>query len=363
MAAGVAHNFNNLLTVVMGNAELISMRDDLPENIREDTDRIRDSARSCASIVRRIQNFGRPIDLDARESLDLNEVISEIIDITQPCWKTEPEREGRSISLDTDLETLPPLVSQGTAWDEILSNLIFNAVDAMPEGGNITISTRQVDADVEVRVADTGTGMDAETRRRVFEPFFTTKDAEHGTGLGLSTVWGLMQGLGGSVRIENRPGAGTTFILTVPAPPLAPHSDEESGAAVNLSSLNILIVDDDTAVLDLLSSFLPEHQISVAAGGAEALLLLHAQSFEVVISDWAMPDVTGLDVAEKVKEQSPETVFIIMTGWDYEDTAVERSRHVDLILPKPFDRERVNFVLNEAVVIRLDWAGKLAADS
>ena len=360
LAAGVAHNFNNLLTVVMGNAELIGMRDDIPENIRKDTDRIRDSARSCASIVRRIQNFGRPIDLEARESLDLNQIITDTIDITRPRWKTDPEREGRSIRFDLHLGQLPPVITQGAAWEEILSNLIFNAVDAMPEGGNITISTRKVGTDVEVRVADTGVGMDAETKRRLFEPFFTTKDPEHGTGLGLSTVWGLIRGLGGLVEIESEPAIGSTFILRVPAPQLALPGDEETAAATILSQKKILIIDDDTAVLDLLASFLPEHDVATAAGGSEGLELLEKETFEMVITDWVMPDVTGLDVAAKVKEGQSETVLIIMTGWDYEGTAVEQSPQVDLILAKPFDREKVNLVLNEAAVMRLDWAGELA---
>ncbi|MDP7448055.1 MAG: histidine kinase dimerization/phospho-acceptor domain-containing protein, partial [Candidatus Latescibacteria bacterium] len=168
MAAGVAHNFNNLLTVVVGNAELISLHEDVPEPIRQDTLRILESARRCSAIVRRIQTFGRPIDMADVDHVDLCQVVTDIVDITSPKWRTEPQLSGRHVEVELDLQPVPPILSQGSAWEEILSNLIFNAVDAMPEGGTISLSTR-LDGDgdtASIRVADTGTGMDEETHLR-----------------------------------------------------------------------------------------------------------------------------------------------------------------------------------------------------
>jgi len=175
MAAGVAHNFNNLLTVILMNAELLALREDVSTSVREEAERIVESARSCSAIVRRIQTFGRPTDPDRTDQVDLSKVVVEIIDMTIPKWKTEPERQGRSIHVETDLADIPPIETPGSAWQEILSNLIFNAVDAMPEGGTISVSTRYDSGQVQLTVSDTGIGMDEETRRRVFEPFFTTK--------------------------------------------------------------------------------------------------------------------------------------------------------------------------------------------
>jgi PAS domain S-box-containing protein len=153
MAAGVAHNFNNLLTVVLGNAELINMHEDLPPALKADTERILESAQRCSAIVRRIQTFGRPIDTEQRGRVDL----------TSPKWKSGPARAGHPVSIDTDLGDVPTIESQGAAWEDILSNLIFNAVDAMPSGGTIAISTRHAGGEIVLAVADEGIGMDEET--------------------------------------------------------------------------------------------------------------------------------------------------------------------------------------------------------
>ena len=216
MAAGVAHNFNNLLTGVMGYAELMKLRDDVPEPVLANAGKIVESARRCSAIVKRIQTFGRPSDPTQLDQVDLNQAVRDTIDITYAKWKTQAEREGKIIQIDTDLHDVSPVLSAGSAWEEILSNLIFNVVDAMPEGGRLTLSTRMQDDEVVLSVEDTGTGMDEETRRRVFEPFYTTKAPDKGTGLGLSTVWGIIQNQGGRVDIDSELGRGTTFHIRVP---------------------------------------------------------------------------------------------------------------------------------------------------
>ncbi|MSR84680.1 MAG: PAS domain S-box protein [Candidatus Latescibacteria bacterium] len=184
MAAGVAHNFNNLLTVVLGHAELSALRQDLPETVRQDLRRISEAARRCAAIVRRIQTFGRPIDLSKKAPVDLHQVVRDTVDITRPRWKSEPERQGRAVRIELQLEPVPPIASQGSAWEEILSNLIFNAVDAMPQGGLIAIGATADGGELVLRVTDTGVGMDEETQRRVFEPFFTTRGRSRAPGWG-----------------------------------------------------------------------------------------------------------------------------------------------------------------------------------
>ena len=252
MAAGVAHNFNNLLTIVLGNAELIGMLEELPEKIREDTARIVDSARRCSAIVRRIQTFGRPVDLAATEKLNLSQVIRDTVEITRPKWQSEAGREGSVIEIDLNLEMAKPLEGLASAWEEILSNLIFNAVDAMPDGGTITIGACLRDDEVEVTVADTGNGMDEKTRARVFEPFFSTK-GDRGTGLGLSTVWGMIQRMGGRVDIDSHPGEGTTFLLQVPVADASGPSEPTLSPPETGQGLEILVVDDEPHVLEILN--------------------------------------------------------------------------------------------------------------
>ena len=350
MAAGVAHNFNNLLTIVLGNAELIGMREELPEEIREDTARILDSARRCSAIVRRIQTFGRPVDLAATERVNLAQVIRDTVEITQPKWKSEAGREGRVIELDLNLELAKPLDGLASVWEEILSNLIFNAVDAMPHGGTITIGARLKDDEVEVTVADTGSGMDEKTQARVFEPFFSTK-GDRGTGLGLSTVWGMIQRMGGRVEIDSRPGEGTTFLLRVPASDASAHADAAFLPSETEWKLEILVVDDEAHVLEILTPMLAGNEVTTAQNGRDALERLGEREFDLVMCDWIMGDISGLEVAETVKRRRRQTVVVLMTGWELKDTAADRHPAIDLVLPKPFDREEVEQVLAAAIVL------------
>ena len=352
MAAGVAHNFNNLLTVVLGNAELISMREDFPEHIRTDMELILESARRCSGIVRRIQTFGRPIDIEETSQVNINQLLREVVDITRPKWKTVPKLAGSSVRIAFDLQDDIPLIeSQGAAWEEIVSNLIFNAVDALPDGGLITLSSRHDGGDVTLAVADNGTGMDEETRRRVFEPFFTTKDPERGTGLGLSSVWGLVQTLGGNIAVETTLGEGTTFSVSVPS---ALKVEQEAAApdVEATSGLDVLIVDDEVRVLELLPPLLTRHRVEAVNSGLEGLERARSQRYDVVISDWVMAEASGLEIAEAVKQVAPDSVVILMTGWQFKREEVDPHSRVDLLLAKPFEREDVERVMRDAALLR-----------
>ncbi|MDA0337520.1 MAG: ATP-binding protein [bacterium] len=351
MAAGVAHNFNNLLTVVVGSAELISLHEDVPEPIRQDTQRILESARRCSAIVRRIQTFGRPIDMADLNQIDLCQVARDIVDITSPKWRTGPELAGHTVRVVFDLEPVPPILSQGSAWEEILSNLIFNAVDAMPEGGTITLSTRHEPDTVTFRVTDTGTGMNEETRRRIFEPFFSTKQETAGTGLGLSTVWGLVSTLGGTVTVDSTQGVGTTFTMQMPvAATVNPVDKRTASAAASAGRLRILVVDDEPRILELLPPILAGHTVDTAAHGGEGLRRLAEAEYDIVLSDWVMAEASGLEVAAEARSRNPNTVTVLMTGWDPGGGA-RQQQAVDLRLAKPFEREDVERVLHEAVAL------------
>jgi signal transduction histidine kinase/ActR/RegA family two-component response regulator len=342
MAAGVAHNFNNLLTVVVGNAELINLHDDIPEGIRQETRGILESARRCSAIVRRIQTFGRPIDLEVREQVDLAELSRDVIELTRPKWKTEPERDGRRIRVDTNLVAVPAILTQGSAWEEILSNLIFNAVDAMPDGGLITLSTEVVGSELMVEVRDTGTGMDTATRQRIFDPFYTTKGKQAGTGLGLSTVWSLVQHLGGRVEVDTELGQGTAFQLFAPLDVAVEQaSTEHVAVSAPSAGLDILVVDDEPQVLELVPPLLEGHHIVIARGGSLGLEIAANQAFDVVLSDWVMDEASGLEIAAAARQQHAAAVIVLMTGWAFDAEQVEGGHLVDLVLAKPFERDTV----------------------
>lgn len=349
MAAGVAHNFNNLLTGILGNAQLLATADDVADGVRERAGRIAEAARGCASVVRRIQSFGRPAADVGTESVDLPELIESLIDITRPKWKTEPEREGRDIRLELDIADVPPFEGVRTPWEEILSNLVFNAVDAMPDGGTLRVACRVQGRTIVLSVSDTGSGIDERLQRRIFEPFFTTKDASVGTGLGLSTVWGLVNGLGGTIDVDSAPGRGTTFTVAVPLPSAGRVRERESRSAEGEASLRILVVDDEPGVLGVISQMLGDHRVETVETAAAALERFGDDAFDVVISDWSMPGSSGLELAAELRQRDPGVVFVLMTGWTTHETLVDDSEDVDLLLSKPMGLDDMRRVVSRAV--------------
>ena len=351
MAAGVAHNFNNLLGGVIGYAQLMESRPRTPEEYQRFARKIVESAEQCAAVVKRIQTFGRPIDTQRRESVDLRRVVRETMDLTQPKWKAGPEREGRTVRVELDLAEVPPISSTGAAWEEILSNLVFNAVDAMPAGGTLTIATSREGDDGVLAVSDTGIGMDAETQRRIFEPFFTTKGPELGTGLGLSTVWGLVQSQSGRIEVRSTPGRGTAFTIRVPLAraPSAPADERRLEAS---AALRILVIDDEPATRDVLPQMLAGHIVETAVGGAEGLERFRERPHDLVICDWSMPGLSGLEVAAEVKRRSAATVVVLMTGWEVRGTPAATDPHVDLLLAKPIVMRELDRIVAEAALLR-----------
>lgn len=340
MAAGVAHNFNNLLTGVLGYAEIIKMRDDVPEPIAGSLERITDSAKRCAAVIRRIQGFGRPLEASARHPVALDDVIRETIEITRPRWKTAPEREGRVVTVNADLGGVGLVDGNEAVWEEILSNLIFNAVDASPEGGDITVQSRLEEDTVTVSVIDEGTGMDEETRRRVFEPFFTTKGPEAGTGLGLSTVWSLARAQDGRVEIESTPGRGTTITISVKRSTEAGGVEEAEVAGLP-EGLDIVAVDDEPAVRELIPALLEGQHVRVADSGETALALLAASPCDVVVTDWVMSEMSGIELSERIKHRWPDTKILLLTGWEFDPESVPGASAVDGVVSKPFDARKI----------------------
>ena len=352
LAAGVAHNFNNLLTGVMGYAELMKLRTDIPEPVQQNAAKIVEAARRCSAIVGRIQAFGRPIDPTQTERVDLNRVVHDTVDITSAKWRTQAEREGRKIEMNLDLGEIPEVQSTGSAWEEVLTNLIFNAADAMPRGGRIRITTLCEEDTVLVQVSDSGTGMDEETQRRVFEPFFTTKETDRGTGLGLSTVWGLVQAQGGRVEIESELGKGTTFTIRVPESLPSDPGDSAQAPSEPVFGMEILVIDDEPSVRDFLPSLLVGHRVDTAESGPEGVRLFERKRHDLVITDWAMAGMSGLAVADRVKRLSPKTVVVLMTGWEIKGTAASQSPSVDLVFPKPFDAPKLDAALRQVALIQ-----------
>ena len=362
MASGIAHDINNALSPIVAYSELLLTKlPDLPEDARQYLQTINRSGDDIVHIVARMREFyRRRSDSEPLTEVNLNQIIEEVIDLTRPRWRDVSQRDGISIQIQRALEpNLPLLWSEPSDLREALINLVFNAVDALPQSGTITLTTHLVqsqaaESQILVEVRDNGVGMDEKIRQRCLEPFFTTKAQHGGTGLGLAMVYGMMQRHGGTVDIDSSPGRGTSVRLTfpvrkgIPETALTPTPPDKPSRP-----LNILCVDDEESIRQLLKDCLVHfnHRVTLATTGKEGLELFRAarkkkQPYEVVITDLGMPDIDGHRVARHIKAESPGTPVIMITGWG---TIMEENKEtipdVDAVMNKPPHMHQLNRLL------------------
>ncbi|MGH7355906.1 MAG: GAF domain-containing protein [Candidatus Rokuibacteriota bacterium] len=361
MASGVAHDFNNLLASVLGRAQLLLRRVEDPQQ-RQWLEVIERSALDGARTVRRLQEFTRIRRDQALVPVDLNQVIRDALDLTQSRWREEPRSRSVMIDVQTTLDAVPKVLGDAADLREAMTNLILNAVDAMPRGGTLRLATRATGGLVEVVVEDTGGGIPAAIRDRIFDPFFTTKGPQ-GTGLGLSVTYGLVSRHGGTIAVESDEGRGSRFRLTFPAgsatvaaPP--PERIEIPG----VDPLRCLVVDDEEPVGAVLGEMLESagHKVRVVDDGAEAIARFRAETFDLVLTDLAMPNVSGWQVARAVKDAAPHVPVFLVTGFGVELSADElRAHSVDRVLVKPLQIEEI---LNAVAEVARTRAGSGGTD-
>ena len=344
MASGVAHDFNNLLAAILGRAQLLLRRVKDPQQ-RQWLQVIERSALDGAQTVKRLQDFTR-IRRDAPlVPLVLSDIVLDALEMTQSRWQEEPLSRGVTIELRTDLAEVPAILGDGPELREVFTNLILNAVDAMPEGGALTLATAVVDGQIVATVTDTGMGIAEDVRDRIFDPFFTTKGPQ-GTGLGLSMSYGIVSRHGGTISVESAEGRGTTFRLTFP-PALGPETAAFRTASATggpLPTIRCLVVDDEDTVRTVLADTLTAagHRVVEAADGAEAIERLRAERFDLVLTDLAMPRVSGWQVARAAKLAAPDVPVILVTGFGVELSAEERRINgVDAVLVKPLQIQEI----------------------
>lgn len=351
MAGGVAHDLNNRLAALLAGADICWMLLERPEvdlgKLREHVQMMLQTVEDGTNTVRRLQQFavGRKEPPErAFAPVDLNQVVQEITALTRPRWEDEMQAQGRTIELVTDLKPIPSVPGNPAQLREVLTNLILNAVDAMPTGGALTFGTWVEEGQACLSVSDTGIGMTDEARHRCFDPFFTTK-GPGSSGLGLSICFGVVQEHRGTISVRSKPGAGTTFIIRLPLAEV----QVEAGARTKApfpASLHVLLVDDEESVREPLATVLElaGHQVETASGGAEALAMIEKQQFDVLITDLGMPDLNGWDVAMQAKQRRPDLPVLLLTGWGQrlEDA---RQSHIDGMVAKPVRVEELQNVL------------------
>lgn len=357
LASGVAHDFNNVLAAILGRAQLLRRNELIPE-VAHGLEIIQTAAEDAAQIVRRIQTFARQSQRDEFERLDLGTLVGDAIEITRTRW--ENEARTRSINYDVRLSINAPLIINGNASElrEVFINLIFNALDAMPDGGKLHIAGEIADDDtMRLSFTDSGTGITDEVRERIFEPFYTTKGAQ-GTGLGLFVSYGIIERHHGSISAESGVGQGATFTITLPAAAAEVISVEPALPVTDrtLQTYSVLVVDDEEIVRETLADMLEAlgHETVRVSGGKPAIEQLDARSFDVVFTDLSMPEMDGWELAREIRRHAPQTFIVLATG--YGATAVPPEgcdRLVDEIIGKPFNFDEVEHALDQ-------FAGKTA---
>jgi two-component system cell cycle sensor histidine kinase/response regulator CckA len=346
LAAGVAHDFNNVLTVVLGSTELILL--DLPAEspLRDEVEVVQEAATRAIDLIRQLLAFGARQVLQPRV-LDLNELVNTV---SRMLRRLISEDVQLVIRLAPDLGRVR--VDPGQI-EQVLVNLAVNARDAMPKGGRLTIETANVTVAAEpgsapgprvlLQVSDTGTGMDAETQARIFEPFFTTKARGKGTGLGLATVYGIVRQSGGHIGVDSTPGRGTVFRIHLPceSDPIEGDAAPRPTAPPQGGSETVLLVEDESLLRVLARKVLERggYHVLAAGGGAEALDLAaqHAEPIHLLLTDVVMPDMSGRDVMQRLAPGRPEMKVLYMSG--YADEAVARHGVLDpgtSFIQKPF---------------------------
>ena len=358
MASGVAHDFNNLLAVILGNIQLLLHQLDhlRPEEIRERLRVIEQSSNDGAETIRRIQEFTGVKRDKEFTLLPVNEIIEEVINITQPRWKDQAQKKGIQIELIRKFGEVPSVLGNPSELREVFTNIIFNAIDAMPEGGQLTVSTQsQSEGWVEVSISDTGIGMTEEVRKRVFDPFFTTKGVTS-SGLGMSVSYGIIKRHGGEILIESEPGRGTKFVLHLPMGFGEKELEEKVLKPIKeVHPARILVIDDEDYVRDILSQMLrvKGHQVVVASNGEEGIERFKNEIFDLVFTDLGMPKISGWEVGKTIKKMNPKVPIVMITGWGMElNREKMKESGINLLISKPFQFDQVIALVSEAMELK-----------
>jgi len=339
LAGGIAHDFNNLLQAILGYAQLMKQNLGDREFVAKSLAVLEAAAIDGSETVRRIQQFARLRPDEQFVPVDVTRTVQEAVAIVRPRWEEKIAQENRPLDLRLELEPVPPISGRPAALTEVMTNLLLNAIDAMPHGGTLTIRTRPGAGDtVVVTVSDTGVGMTEAVKRRIFEPFFSTK-GEGGSGLGLAMAFSIVRRHGGEIRVDSEPGKGATFTLTFPAARPASAPPASAAASGPWRAARVLVVDDDPQVLGTLVELLRSlgHEVTPASSGAVALERYRPGRFDVVLTNVGMAGMNGWELAERLRATDRAVPLLFITGWGLreEDGGRLAELGVDRCLFKP----------------------------
>jgi PAS domain S-box-containing protein len=346
LASGVAHDFNNSLAAILGRAQLLRRQINDPALVRN-LDIIQTAAEDAAATVRRIQTFARKSAVKEFELVDVAGLLNDAVEITRTRWQNEARVRG--LEYDVKLNAPREQYTYGSASElrEVFVNMIVNAVDAMPRGGRLLITCQRRDERLQVHFSDNGIGMPEDVKQKIFEPFFSTKGA-HGTGLGLSVSYSIIERHSGSISVVSEPGSGTNFTIDLPAITATASTEDSTVRANETRSLKILVVDDEEPVRETLAEMLVavSHRVELAGSGPEAVEKLRAGDFDFVFTDLAMPEMDGWETARLIRKSWPTMRIVLVTGYGPTTPPPPGEEDlVDAIIGKPFDFAQVGSTL------------------
>ncbi len=361
LASGVAHDFNNILGIILGRAQLMQKNqpdDTLLRGLRT----IERAALDGGETVRRIQDFARSRTQRDFDDIDVKGLLEEVVEITRTRWRDQAQARNVKIDVELDLHDVRNIRGNGSELREVCTNLIFNSVDAMPSGGRIFVSCRMEGDDVVVVVRDDGRGMDESVRARVFDPFFTTKGTK-GMGLGMSVAYGIVERHGGRISVESALGHGTTFTIRLPsAAPQDGVPEEDVPSAVETSA-RILCIDDEHDILELLEDILDAGGFvaETRSNGPDGLRALEARPFDLLFCDLGMKEMSGWEVVSAVRAKDPAIGIVLLTGWGAtlsEEKVAEYG--IDAVLSKPFEMKKILQTIPDVLALRRERLGSPA---
>jgi len=362
MAGEVAHDFNNTLSGILARAQLL-LADVQDPDVRRSLRMIEQVALEGAWVVRRFQDFSRTRPARPFQPVDVNQLVEEIANSARSRWTQQLSARGTAGEVRCEASPVPPVSGDMAELRQVLTSIALNALDAMPEGGNLTFRTGREGGRAFCQVADTGVGMSEQIRLHVFDPFFTTK-REKGKGFGLSGAYAIVDRHGGEITVESEIGKGTVFTVWLPlaaeaAEPLpvsqrvaSPAPVAAAPAAKSASPAKILVVDDSEEVREVLRELLSRHGYTVVTSpdGESGLVELENRTFDLAMVDLGLPGISGLEVAHQLKQRWGTTQVALMTG--YGDRLGPEDAHakgVDFVLSKPFSLDQLRSVVEHAL--------------
>jgi signal transduction histidine kinase/ActR/RegA family two-component response regulator len=354
LSFGVAHNVNNTLTGILGRAQLILRNSNDPAKVEAGLELIIKSAEDGAHIIRRIQDFARQRPSREFETIGVAELLKDACEMTRPRWETRSEFAPIRFALHADCKA--QVKGDPVELREVLVNMIYNAVDAMPSGGEVRVSTQENRDRVVIHITDTGTGMGPDVKQRLFDPFFTTK-GKAGTGMGLAVSFGIIRRHEGSIEVDSEPGRGTTFKISLPkVTQETPETQSPGAVEVTVSTsedkVRVLVVDDETHVREVLIEALEAEGCEVvsAQSGEIALALFdqHEGKFDGIFTDIGMPEMTGWELVSEIRQRSHTMPIAIISGWaDAISLETKQAVKADWVVAKPFDIDRISKIAQE----------------